>query len=305
MATNKLLITGGSGFVGRNLAIYLANKYEVVTPTHQECDLEKPCVEFFKQVRPTYVIHCAGYNGGIGFNQKYPAIIYQRNTEMALNLLEACHQSGVQKVMSLVSSCAYPDSGESLLKESEFFKGVPHASIACHAFAKRNLVVASRMYNEQYGLNATTICLNTIYGPGDSCDPERTKVGMAMVKRFVDAIKNKEKIVSCWGTGSPLREFVYIDDAVKLIDMAFDSRFDSLLPLNLGTGQEISIKKLAFLVSRLTGFIGEITWLANKPDGQMRKKLDLTRMNELIEYPKPISLEDGFKRTIDWYTCLS
>lgn len=259
------------------------------------------------------VFHLAGENGGIQKNLREPSDIFVQNTKMALNLLEACSQTGVEKVVSVVASCAYPaeefvDSPCDLWKgprdimvESDFLDGPPHDSVACHGYAKRNLQLASSFFRKQHGLRAVCVCPTTMYGEGDSFDPNRTKVMGGMVKRFVDAVDEEANFVSVWGSGKPMREFLYAPDCAKLLVEAMLKYDDSDLPLNLGTGQELSIAALAELVASVVKYKGEIHFDTTKPDGQFRKRLDLTWMKQILGQFEPTPLLEGVENTIDYY----
>lgn len=311
-----VLVTGGHGFLGYHLVDKLVHMnngpHLVVAPSHTDLDLTdaSSVYHFFDDVQPDLVFHLAGYNGGLRFNQAQPARIFYENTLMALNVLEACRQQEVQKVLSVVASCAYPselgiwatgDYRRGEMPELYFEDGPPDESVEGHGYAKRNLQVASRLYNRQYGLHAVCACPTTVYGPGDSFDLERTKIMGAMVKRFVDAVEQSSAIVSCWGSGKPLREYLYVDDCVDLLIAAMQQYDDSCCPLNLGTGQELSIKATAELVAKLAGYTGTIEWGHESQDGQFRKRLVCDMMTEYLGKANLTPLEVGIARTINHY----
>lgn len=313
----KVLVTGGTGFLGQHLCREL-DKYGAFTySAGKGLDLTwSPCVEqlFGHFSKPDYVFHLAGHNGGIAYNDAFPADIFFKNTIMGLNVLEACQRHKVKKVVSVVASCAYPEYGfgylggffpREIMEEHAFLDGETHASVACHGYAKRNLQLASSFYRKQYGLEAVCACPTTLYGPGDSYDPQRTKVMGGLIKRFVDAADNGSQSVTCWGTGSPMREFLYVEDAAKLLVETMLHYGDSDIPLNLGSGQEYSIKDTANMVASRVVFNGEIHWDSTKPDGQYRKRLDTTRMNEILPRIEFTTLEQGIDRTIADYRARS
>jgi nucleoside-diphosphate-sugar epimerase len=249
--------------------------------------------------KPDYCIHAAGYNGGIEFNRMYPADIFYANTIMGLNVHYACQYIGVKKLLSIMTSCAYPDTGMEVLKEETFWEGSPNKTIRAHGIAKRTLQTASEAYNDQYELNAATVCVTNLYGPKDTFNLVRTKVVGALIRKFVEALDNNES-VECWGTGSPMREFMYVEDAAEAIVQALQKYDDSTQPLNIGTGQDISIKELVEYVIKATEFKGSVNWNTDKPDGQMKKLLDTTRMSNYVDI-KPTNIEEGIKKTVDWY----
>ncbi len=311
----RVLVTGASGFLGKHLVGHLrSQEARVLTPPTDLCSPGAAMSMIDNHGPLDCVFHLAGYNGGIEFNRRFPADVFYRNTVMGLNVLEACKAHGVKRVVSVVASCAYGEFewvstgsfGDSyechkqIMTEKDFLDGQPHDSVACHGYAKRNLQLASKFYREQYGLDAVCVCPTTLYGPGDSLDPQRTKVLGAMVKRFVEATRDNLPSVTCWGSGTPLREFLYVEDAAKLIARSALVYDDSSLPLNLGTGQEHSIENLARATASLAGYTGTIHWDTSKPDGQHRKRLDLTRMQQYLPDFLPTSLPHGLQLTVDW-----
>jgi GDP-L-fucose synthase len=314
----KVLVTGGTGFLGRHLCKALEGVGARPLPLGRDCDLtDSRNADAIIGQQWDFVFHVAGHNGGILYNQTYPADIFHRNSVMGLNLLEACKKHGVKKVVSIVASCAYPwyddrrDCAREILQEDDFLRGEPHATVACHGYAKRNLQLASAFYRRQYGLNAVCACPTTLYGPGDSFDPARTKVMGAVIKKFVDAHDGGDPEVVCWGTGAAYREFLYVEDAARLLIETLlrygeprhgkPAQFDSESPLNLGSGQELSIKQLSETVGRVVDFKGAVRWDTTKSDGQLRKRLDLAKMREVLPEFRYTPLEEGIRKTVDYY----
>lgn len=307
-AGQKVMITGGNSMIGSAVAWALCKRTarkekETVIDTvpHKECDLLNTAEVYarFASFRPDFVIHAAGYNGGIEWNKKYPATIFERTVQMGLNVFNAAHRFGVRNILSIISSCAYPD-GE-VLKEEDFWNGAPHLTVDCHGFAKRVLVEYGYQMWKQYGQSHHAVVLNTCYGRGDSYHPEKTKVVGGMIKRFIEAKKQNLPQVQCWGTGSPRREFLFAPDAGELVVNALEQYYETYLPLNISSGQELTIKELAETVAKVVGYEGEILWDTTKPDGQMRKRLDTTRMRELWPDFQFTSLEDGLREAVDGY----
>lgn len=350
----RILITGSSGFLGRWLIKTLVEDYgcgnlyaqkhtapetRIISSAQTQyynLTSSMDLVDLFKKEGPfDYIFNVAGYNGGIGMNSAEPATIFYLNTVMGLNLLFGAAVTKAKKVVSVVASCAYPalDAGAnegSLAFDFDLMDGVlyeeaflgdftaPHSTVACHGYAKRNLQLASKFFHDQYGLNAVCVCPTTLYGIGDSFEPERTKVLGAMIARFVKAQQEKAESVTCWGSGSPLREFLYVEDAARLLVESMLKYEDNDVPLNLGSGFEVSIKELAELVAAAVGYEGRIEWDTSKPDGQRRKRLDLTRMKETLDVYSVsdserdaaayfasgvnlTSLYSGVHKTVDWY----
>ncbi len=299
----RIMITGGESMVGQAVGWALCKKGQKVvidTVPHRECDLLTPTEVHarFLNFRPTRVIHAAGYNGGIEWNKKYPAKIFEQTVRMGMNVFDAAQRLG-SNVLSIISSCAYPN-GE-ILKEEDFWNGAPHLTVECHGFAKRMLVEYGRQMWAQFRQHHTSVVLNTCYGRGDSYHPEKTKVVGAMIKRFIEAKEKNLPQVECWGTGSPRREFLFAPDAGELIVMALENYYDTWLPLNISSGQELTIKELAETVASVVGYTGQILWDTSKSDGQMRKCLDTTQMRTLFPNFKITPLETGLREAVEDY----
>ena len=305
----KVMVTGGDSMIGRAICKVLKNEKDINVDSvpHKQCDLlnTEQVRNRFLAFQPNYVIHAAGYNGGIEWNRLYPATIFQKTVQMGLNVLEMSHRFNVKKVVSIISSCAYPNLSDEEFKEEDFWNGSPNPSVECHGMAKRFLNAFSRQISKEHNTLATSVVLNNSYGPYDCYDPSKTKVVGAMVKRFIEAKEENKPYVECWGSGSPLREFVYSDDAGELIVKALEKHDDPINPLNLSTGVEVSIKELAETTAKVVGYEGEIRWDTSKQDGQLRKKLSTEKMFDVLyEGDKSIkwtSLEEGLKRTVEWY----
>ena len=200
-----------------------------------------------------------------------------------------------------MTSCAYPDTGMDLLKEETFWNGLPNKTIRAHGIAKRTLQAASEAYNDQYELNASTVCVTNLYGPNDTFNLVRTKVVGALIRKFVEAKIEEDETVECWGTGAPMREFMYVYDAAEAIVQALKKYDDCSQPLNIGTGKDISIKDLVGYITKAIDYEGEVFWNTEKPDGQMKKLLDTSRMKEYIDIT-PIDVGEGVRRTVEWYS---
>lgn len=327
-----VVVTGATGFFGKHVCKALRDAGAFVTGLRSaDWDMTDARVPtpVMRALRNThYVVHLAGYNGGIQFNLDNPADIFSRNTLMGLNLLNACKDAQIShKVLLVVASCAWPalqwtltpnthgtpfemriNAERETCPESEFLEGPPHPSVACHGYAKRNLQLGAEFFNRQYGLPAVTACVTTLYGPGDSFDLKRTKVVGSLIRRFVVAKLKELPEVVCWGTGSARRELIYVEDAARDLVLALMHYDDSTMPLNCGIGTEISIRELAERVASTVGYKGKICWDTTKPDGQLRKKLDTKRFEELFRRVRPelgrpeySSLDWGLRQTVDWY----
>ena len=303
LTDSKVLITGGQGFLGTALvkAVSDAGATPIVLRSEEVNILNLyDLIGFLDANKPDYVIHAAGYNGGIEFNRMYPADILYSNSIMALNIHHACEYTGVKKLINIMTSCAYPDTGMEVLKEDTFWNGLPNKTIRAHGIAKRILQAASEAYNEQYEFNSVSVCVTNLYGPHDTFNLVRTKVVGALIRKFVEAVIDENDQVECWGTGAPMREFMYVEDAAEAIVLALQNYEDNTTPLNIGTGKDISIKTLVEYIVSATGYEGEVFWNTEKSDGQMKKLLDTTKMQEIIEIDS-LEVQEGIRRTVEWY----
>lgn len=301
-----ILITGGTSMIGRAIQNEI-NKdlYRVIAPTKEELNLLSldQTQAYFRNYLPHQVIHLAGINGGIGYNKSYPATIYFSTVQMGLNVLKCSSDYGIEKTVSLLASCSYPDGqSDNELAESSLHLGPPNPSVECHGQAKRTLEIYARQLRSEFQVNAISLVMNNSFGPYDRFDPQRSKVVGGLIKRFVEAKKNNEPSITCWGDGSPLREFVYCKDAAKLILSALQN-YNEPTPLNIGSPSEVSIKTVANTIAEAVDYKGQIIWDTSKANGQMRKKLDLTKMNAALldkkfEYtPFPTAIAE----TVNWY----
>jgi GDP-L-fucose synthase len=306
LANKRISLTGANSMLGKEVHIKLMDRGSLVDPIlHKECNLLdwRETLDRFCQFKPDFVLHLAGFNGNISFNQRFPAKIYSQTVLMGLNVLEASFLTSAKKVVSVISSCAYPDiqHDENGLYEEQFFQGLPNITVESHGLAKRTLLEYGRQLYKQYGTIATSCVLNNCYGPQDSTDLNKTKVVMSLIKKFVDARDNKDNEVVCWGTGSPRRELLFSRDAAEGIVRTLEYYDNVLLPLNIGPGNDISIKELAEKVAAIVGYNGIIRWDTTKLDGQMRKLLNNTRMKSYLSFTPNTLLDDGLKETIEWY----
>jgi GDP-L-fucose synthase len=300
----SVLITGAKSMIGSAIfAALRSHNYQYIIPIdHSDGDLTDriECDSIFERYQPGAVIHCAGYNGGIEFNKKYPSDIYYQTAMMGLNVLNACEFYGVKKIVSLMPSCSYPSS-DKILYETDFGSGNSHPSVECHGHAKRVLFDYSRQIYKQTEGKCLPVCAvsNNSFGPGDSYDLEKTKFIGAVVKKIVDAKHNNEKVVNFWGTGKPLREFVYSQDIGQYIVDILEKYNNPFEVINIG-GTELSIRQVVAHVSMMANYEGKITWDDSKPDGQMRKKLDSTKLSEITNHV-PTDFDEALIETIRDY----
>lgn len=301
---DRVMVTGGTSMIGSGICDILVSKGVIVDPVpHKECDLlfEENCDNRFKSFNPDYVIHAAGYNGGIKWNKLLPSTIFERNVRMGINILNSCVKFNVKKVVTILTSCAYPDL-ECPLKEEMLLSGEPHPSIICHSYAKRSLFIYGKLLNQQHKLNVVSIIFNNCYGPKDNFDLDKTKFAGALVRKFIEAKENNYPFVEVWGTGNVRRELLYSHDASLGAIEALSCYEEISLPLNIGWGIDFSIKRIAEMIKDISGYQGEIVFNPEKPEGQKRKILDVNRMVKYLpNYFPSVSIKQGLKNTIEAY----
>jgi GDP-L-fucose synthase len=299
-----VLVTGGAGFLGRALVRTLRERgaVAVAAPRSSEIDLrEKAAVRrCLAETKPDMVIHAAAVVGGIGANRAHPGRFFYENAVMGIELIEEARRAGVPKLVCLGSICAYPKFTPVPFCEGEFWNGYPEETNAPYGLAKKMLLVQLQAYRAEYGFNGVYLLPVNLYGPHDNFDLETSHVIPAMIRKFLEAKVAGASEVVLWGDGSPTREFLFVDDAADGIVTAAE-KYDGGEPVNLGSGEEISIQDLAALVARETGYAGAIRWDTTKPNGQPRRKLDVSRAASLFGWRATITLAEGLKRTVAWY----
>jgi GDP-L-fucose synthase len=293
-----VVVTGGAGFLGKPTVRMLSELgAEVRVPRSAEQDLTDPlaCREALADAE--VVLHLAANVGGIGYNRRNPGPLIRDNMAMGLNVFEACRELGVGKLVAACSVCAYPKFTPVPFKEDDLWGGYPEESNAPYGLAKKMLIVLSDSYRRQYGLDSCVPVIANLYGPEDNFDLEDSHVIAAMVNKYVTAADRDEPEVVLWGTGSPSREFLYVDDAARALILAAEHA-DSSEPFNVGTGIETKIRDLAEMISAAAGFNGETTWDTTRPDGQPTRYLDVGRASELIGFSAQMPLDQGLAETI-------
>jgi len=300
----RIAITGGSGFLGTALTARLRETgyRELFIPRRRDYDLTQTAqVErFYADAKPEAVIHLAALAGGIGANMRRPGDFFYQNAIMGIQLIEYARRAGVGKVVVIGTVCAYPKFTPAPFHEEELWSGYPEETNAPYGLAKKMLLVQAQAYRQQYGMNVVYLLPANLYGPRDNFDLETSHVIPALIRKCIEAKRTKRAEIACWGSGAPSREFLYVDDAAEAIRLALEG-YDRPEPVNIGTGREVTINTLAGLIAKLTGFTGRLAWDASKPDGQPRRMLDTTRAQEAFSFRAATSLEEGLKRTIDWY----
>ncbi len=299
----SILVTGATGFLGRHLLPILESKYgkdNIKGVSSKDYNLINSVEvrKMFSELQPEIVIHLAAYSGGIGANKEFPADFYYRNTLLTAMVFQEAAISKVKKLIYPMGGCSYPALATSPIDESQMWAGFPQPESAGYSTAKKMGIVASQSYRKQYGLNSVVLIPGNMYGEYDNFHPRDSHVVPAMIRRYYEAmLENAEKVVM-WGSGRPVRDFVYAGDVAAVIPW-FIENYDETGPINISSGTTTSIRELAGAIKELTGFKGEIEWDASKPDGQMVKIFDVAKLNSLgLSCPTP--LKEGLKTTINW-----
>jgi GDP-L-fucose synthase len=301
---HRVLVTGGAGFLGRSVvgALRARGAKDIIVPRRRDYDLthESDVVRLYREARPDVVIHLAAEVGGIGANQANPGRYFFANMAMALHLIEQGRLAGIRKFVQAGTICAYPKLTPVPFREDSLWDGYPEETNAPYGVAKKAAQVMLDGYRRQYGLASAYLLPVNLFGPWDNFDLGTSHVIPALVRKCVEAVEAGDAHITCWGTGSASREFLFVDDCAEGIVRATES-LEEPVPINLGTGLEISIRDLVATVARLTGFQGEIRWDPSKPDGQPRRCLDTGRARALLNWESRTPLEEGLARTLLWY----
>lgn len=300
----RVVVTGGAGFLGAHVVAALRRRgaAEVIVPLRQEYDLryQDAILDLLNDARPTLLIHLAASVGGIGANRAHPAEFFYDNLMMGAQLLHESWRAGVAKFVAIGTVCAYPKYTPIPFREEELWNGYPEETNAPYGLAKKMLLVQSQAYRQQYGYNSIFLLPVNLYGPGDSFDLESSHVIPALIRKCLEAEQRGDESIVAWGDGSPTREFLFVSDAAEGILLAGE-RYDDSEPVNLGSGQEISIKELLTTIARHTGFSGRIVWDTSKPNGQPRRALNTDRAYERFGFRASTHFDEGLRRTIEWY----
>jgi GDP-L-fucose synthase len=332
----RILVTGGAGFLGSFVVEKLRGRggKDIFVPRSKDYDLvEMEAVKrLYRDAKPNIVIHLAARVGGIGANRANPGKFFYESLMMGVQMMEVGRQLGIEKFVAIGTVCAYPKFTPVPFKEEDLWNGYPEETNAPYGLAKKMLLVQSQAYRQQYGFNAIYLLPVNLYGPRDNFDLETSHVIPALIKKVVDSMGGKEAVlerikarnrlnkpnrrdrpdrlnkpekpVIVWGTGKATREFLYVEDCAEAIILAAE-KYNKPDPINIGAGFEISIKELVGLISKLTGFRGDIIWDNSKPDGQPRRMLEVTRAEKEFGFRAKTYFEEGLKKTIDWYISAS
>ncbi|MCL0087915.1 GDP-L-fucose synthase, partial [Dehalococcoidia bacterium] len=291
-------------FLGQHVVKKLEERgcKQIFVPRSKDYDLvEMEGVKrLYKDAKPDIVIHLAARVGGIGANMKNAGRFFYENLMMGIQMMEQGRLFGVDKFVAIGTICAYPKFTPVPFKEDDLWNGYPEETNAPYGLAKKMLLVQAQAYRQQYGFNSIYLLPVNLYGPGDNFDPDYSHVIPALIKKCMDAIQEGRDEIVLWGTGKPTREFLYVEDAAEGIALATE-RYNKPDPVNLGSGFEISVKDLAELIAKLTGFEGTIIWDTSKPDGQPRRCLDVSRAKEEFGFQAEVGFSEGLEKTIEWY----
>src|SRR5574342_1370030 len=302
--SERVVVTGGAGFLGSRIVEVLRARgaREVFVPRSRDYDLVdmEAVRRLYRDAKPTLLVHCAAVVGGIGANRASPGRFFYDNLMMGAQLMEVGRQVGLKKLVGLGTICAYPKFCPVPFKEEDIWNGYPEETNAPYGLAKKMLLVQSQAYRQQYGFNSIVLFPVNLYGPGDNFDLTTSHVIPALIRKCFEAKHGHHSEIVLWGDGSPTREFLYVEDAAEGILRAAEI-YNESLPVNLGTGEEITIRNLAAMIAAESGFTGRIGWDTSKPNGQPRRCLDVNRAKQLFGFQAKHSLQDGLKKTIQWF----
>jgi GDP-L-fucose synthase len=300
----RVVVTGGTGFLGGYVTEGLRKRgcRNILVPKIEDYDLVRAqdITRMYEDMRPDIVIHLAAVVGGIGANREHPGEFFYKNLMMGVQLIEQGRQRGIEKFVAIGTVCAYPKHTPVPFREEDLWCGYPEETNAPYGLAKKMLLVQSQAYRREYGFNSIFLLPVNLYGPGDNFNVQTSHVIPALIKKCVDAIDGGQDYIECWGSGNVSREFVYAADAAEGILLATE-KYNSAEPVNIGSGFEIRIRELAEKMAKLTGFDGEIWWDSSKPDGQPRRRLDVSRAREYFGFEAKMPFDEGLRATIDWY----
>lgn len=304
LKNKNILVTGGAGFLGSFVVKELikngANPKRILIPRSKDYDLRKESVAKKITKDQDVVIHLAGNVGGIGKNLLYPGTLYYDNILMGTHLIHSSMENKVEKVVIIGTVCSYPKYTQVPFREGDLWMGYPEETNAPYGLAKKMLLVQSQAYRQQYGLNSIFLMLVNLYGPGDNFDPKSSHVIPALIRKINDAKKNHLREIEVWGDGSATREFLYVEEAAKAIVMA-TKKYNLQDPINIGRGEDISIKNLVELIAKIMKYNGKIVWDTSKPNGQPKRLLEVTKAKEEFGFKANITFEKGLTNTIKWY----
>lgn len=300
----RVMVTGGSGFLGRNVVQKLRDRGcgQIIVPRSARYDLrdQSAVSAAFEDSHPEIVIHLAAVVGGIGANRAQPGRFFFDNLMMGAQVMETARLRGVEKFVGVGTICSYPKVTPVPFREADLWNGYPEETNAPYGLAKKMLLVQGQAYRKQYDFNAIHLLPVNLYGPGDNFDPQTSHVIPALIRKCIEARESDRKNIVVWGDGSPTREFLYVADAAEAILLATE-RYNKPEPVNIGSGDEISIRDLATVIANETGFDGDIAWDISKPNGQPRRSLDVSLALAEFGFRSETDFRTGIRQTIEWY----
>ncbi len=300
----RICVTGGAGFLGSFVVEKLeaCGAGEIFIPHIEDYDLvqKESILEILDVAKPDIVIHLAANVGGIGANREHPAEFFYDNLMMGVQLIHESWKAGIKKFVAIGTVCAYPKFTPVPFREDDLWNGYPEETNAPYGLAKKMMLVQSQAYRQQYGFNSLFLIPVNLYGPRDNFNLETSHVIPALIRKCIEAQERGQTTIEVWGDGSPTREFLYVEDAAEGILLATE-HFQLSEPVNLGSGQEVSIKHLAELIANITGFEGDLVWDTTKPNGQPRRALDISKAADLFGFTAKMPFEEGLKSTVEWY----
>jgi len=304
LANKRVTVTGGAGFLGRCVVKKLEETgcQSICIPRSKDYNLvdNEAVKRLYQDSKPDIVIHLAAKVGGIGVTKEKPGEFFYDNLMMGVQMIEQGRRFGVEKFIAIGTVCAYPKTIPIPFKEADLWNGYPEETNAPYGVAKKMTLVQAEAYRQQYGFNSIYLLPVNLYGPWDNFDPQTSHAVSALIKKCLDAIDEGSEELVVWGTGKPTREYLYVEDAAEGIVIATE-KYNKSEPVNLGSGFEISIKDLANLTAKLTGFEGRIIWDISKPDGQPRRLFDSSKAEMEFGFKAKTGFEEGLEKTIEWY----
>lgn len=299
----RVCVTGGAGFLGSHVVNrFWKEGYDVVVPRQEDYDLTKRfnIESMLYKMDPDIVVHLAAKVGGIGANQASPADFFYANAVMGVEMIDAAYRHGVEKFVQVGTVCAYPSNPPIPFKEEDIWNGYPEPTNAPYGIAKRMLLEMLQAYRKQYNFNGIYMLPVNLYGPGDNFSLDTSHVVPALIRKALEAKAKGDSSITVWGTGKAYREFLYVEDAAEAIVLATE-KYNSPNPVNIGTGNEISVNALVELIKKTIGYEGSTIWDTSRPDGSARRCLDVTRAEKEFGFKASTSLEEGIQKTVEWY----
>ncbi|HBI02999.1 MAG TPA: GDP-fucose synthetase [Paenibacillaceae bacterium] len=300
----RIMVTGGAGFLGSQVVKKLQEKdcQHLIIPRSKQYDLRDPqtAIALLKDTQPNLIIHLAASVGGIEANRKNPGSFFYDNLSMGIHLMEAARHIGIEKFLTCGTICSYPKFSPVPFQEDDLWNGYPEETNAPYGLAKKMLLVQGQAYRQQYNFNSIFLLPVNLYGPGDNFDLVTSHVIPALIRKCMEAKEQGKDYISVWGSGKATREFLYVEDAAEAIVLAAEN-YDGIAPINIGTGQEVSIQELVHLIVEETGFQGDIRWDPTKPDGQPRRCLDVQKAKHYFGFEAKVDLKTGLRKTVQWY----